>query len=199
MEITPEHIPDEDSLFRAVIFPLAFNKAKQVAHNRMLALHPESDGSLITSLAWRRYVPSTEQIHGYGCRVAHCMNLKKKAEVTEFKEEHRRVYSGSYHLKATAVRALVTTVGSREISSADIIHDMEGGEKAHASLRIAPREGHSISDGTKTVILDRLWNTCSGPLRHTCDCDHDVNPHPSKSLPIPPSGPYIDPHSDILP
>ena len=174
-------------------------KGTRIVQDRMLALHRESDGSLVTSLAWGRYLPTTGQIHDYGCRVAHHMNLKKQAEVTTFKEKHRRVYSGSYHLKANAIRALVTTAGRGEISSADIIHDMEEGEAAHASLRIVPREGHSFAEGTKTEILDRLWNACSGPLRHTCDCDRDVNPHPSENLDTPPSGPYIDTRSEILP
>jgi hypothetical protein len=46
--------------------------------------------------------------------------------------------------------------------------------------------------------LDRLWNACSGPLRHICDCDKDIPEHPSSILSIPPGGEYSDTRSYLF-
>ena len=97
-------ILDDDSLFRPSIFPVSF-KGKRFAHEKLVKLYDQTDGSLIASLAWERYVPTIEYIHDYGCRLAFRTNVKKRAE-GEFKEKSRHVYGGSYHLKADALRAL---------------------------------------------------------------------------------------------
>ena len=189
-------ILDGDSLFRHAIHPVSYT-SKRFAQEKLLKLYDEPDGSLTASLAWERYVPTTKHIHGYGCRLALRTNDKKRAEGT-FKEKSRHVYGGSYHLKAVALRALGATSGLSEISSADIVHEIEEGELAHANLRIFPQVGNSIDEGTKTAILDRFWNACSGPLKHKCDCDHDINPHPSVKLISPPAGAYIDSRSFLF-
>lgn len=190
------HILDDDSLFRSSIYPVSF-KGKQFAPERLIKLHDQADGSLIASLAWERYVPTIEYVHEYGCRLSFRINQKKRAE-GKFKEKNRHVYGGSYHLRADALRALANTGGLGKISSTDIIHQIEEGELAHASLIILPMAGNSIDEGTKTAILDRFWNACSGPITHICDCDHDVNPHPSVCLNSPPAGAYIDTRSYLL-
>jgi hypothetical protein len=188
-------IPDGDSLFRQIIHPLSFRGAR-FAHDRLLRLYyDQADRSLLASLTWERYVPTTKLIHGYGCRLALGMNEAEQA-AGRTKQKNRRIYCGAYELKGKAIRALAASEGLHEILSADIVHHVETEEIAHADLRIVLRPG-VVSDieGTKTAILDRLWNACSGPLRHICDCDKDIPEHPSSILSTPPGGEYSDTRS----
>ena len=110
-----------------------------------------------------------------------------------FKEKNRKVYCGAYELKGKAVRALANSTELNEILSADVIHHVEQGEIAHTDLRIILKPGSVFNiEGTKTAIVDRLWNSCSGPLRHACDCDKGIAEHPSLSLITAPAGDYTD-------
>jgi len=190
------HIPDGDDLFRHSIKPLSF-KAGIFVSQKFIMLKQEPDGSLLGSLAWERYVPAIEHVHGYGCRVAFRMNEKKRAE-GKLKEKDRRVYCGAYGLKGEAVRKLATTSNLDEILSADIIHHIEEGEIAHTDLRIFLKPGIVDIEDTKTAIVDRLWNACSGPLRHICDHDKDIKSHPSSSLLTAPCGEYSDTRSSFV-
>jgi len=191
------HIPDGDNLFRHCIHPLSFASNKFVVY-KFVHLVEEEDGSLLTSLTWERYLPTTTHVHGYGCRLAHRMNERLK-EQAKFQAKNRKVYCGAYQLRAKAIRALRTVEGLEEILSADVVHHIESGEIAHTDLRIVLKNSHDPNiEGTKTAIVDRLWNTCSGPLRHTCDSDHDLTAHPRSSLSIAPEGAYSDSRSDLL-
>jgi hypothetical protein len=188
-------IPDGDSLFRHSIFPVSF-KGRRFSWEKCLTLYDEPDGSILASLTWERYVPTTELVHGYGCRLAFRRNEKKRAE-GRFKEKDRQVYCGAYQLKGNAIRGLAVINGLDQVLSADVIHRIEEGEIAHTDLKIVLRAGGGV-EGTKTAILDRLWNTCSGPLKHICDCDTDIDTHPSLGLPTAPAGPYYDSRSYLL-
>ncbi len=194
-------IPDSDSLFRHCIHPLSFkNQGKRFASEKLLHLQDgqeQGKGTLLGSLAWEWYVPTTKHVHAYGCRVASYMNknLRSGSHKKRQKRQKRRIYCGAYRLNGSAVRALATTDGLNEISSADVVHHIENEEIAHTDLRISLNPGILDVEGTKTVIVDRLWNTCSGPLKHIADCDRDVNPHPSSDLSTPPAGPYSDTRS----
>jgi hypothetical protein len=191
------HIADGDSLFRQSIHPLSF-KGKAFAWAKCLMFYDEPEGSLLASLSWERYLPTTEAVHGYGCRLAFRMNEKKRM-AGKLTNKSRNVYCGAYQLKGKAIRALATVEGLNEVLSADVIHHIEEGEIAHADLRIALKPGEVPDiEGTKTAILDRLWNTCSGPMKHICDCDKDILEHPSSSLAIPPAGAYSDTRSPLL-
>ncbi len=188
-----EHIPDGDSLFRQSVYPVSFkSKGRVFAWGRCLNLQPKDDGSLVASLTWERYVPTTKLIHDYGCRLALRRNEKKQA-AGEFKDKDQNVYCGAYQMKAKAIRDLGATDGLDEILSADVVHRVEEGEIAHANLTVflKPAFGANV-EGTKTAIVDRLWNACSGPLSHTCDCDRNIAEHPSSKLITPPAGAYKD-------
>ena len=194
--IVGQPIPDGDSLFRHSIKPVSF-KGKTFAPQKLIALFGNAE-VVQTSLAWQRYVPTTELVHSYGCRLALRRNDERKAEGT-FKEKNRQVYCGAYQIKAVSIRALVGAEGLKEVVTVEVFHHVEEGEIAHTDLTIIlnAKEGFDV-EGTKTAIVDRLWNACSGPLLHVCDCDDDLAPHPSSELITAPGGPYRDDRHDFL-
>jgi hypothetical protein len=186
-------IPDIDSLFRCCIHPNSF-KGKQFAPEKLLYLKDDLDKrTLLGSLAWERYVPTTKHVHGYGCRVA--INMNKNRRGQKKYESKRYIYRGAYRLNGSAVRALATVGALNGISSADVVHHIENGEIAHTDLRISLMPGDFDIEGTKTAIVDRLWNACSGPLKYIDVCDQDIKPNPSSDLSTPPAGPYSDTRS----
>jgi len=179
-------IPNSDGLFRHCIHPTAFrNQGKRFAPHKLIRLK-EQNGTLLGSLAWERYLPTTKHVHSYGCQLA---SIRTK------KNNKRHIYCGAYQLEASAVRALATTETLNGISSANVVHHIENGQIAHAELRISLKTGNNNVESTKTAILDRLWNKCYGPLRYIDDCDQDIIPHPSSDLPTPPAGAYNDTRS----
>jgi hypothetical protein len=185
-------IPDSDGLFRYCNYPFSFkSQGKLFAWEKMWYLkRDQGKGTLLGSLAWERYVPLTKHVHAYGCRIVFRMNEKLRAE-GKFERE-RRIYCGAYQLKANAVRALATTPELNEISSADVVHNIENGEIAHTDLRIALKPGDFDVEATKTAIVDRLWNASFGPLKYKSVCDRDIEPHPSSLLPPAPAGRYSE-------
>lgn len=187
-------IGEHDSLFRHLVFPLAF-RGREFQWEKGMKLWDEPDGTVLASLAWERFVPTIVEIHGYGCRLAtrltERVREKKKEKYRDKKD--RRIYCGAYQFKAGRIRALARIDGLEDVLSADVIQHIEDGEIAHTDLRITlSKEPKFDIEGTKTAILDRLWHTCRGPLIHKCDCDDDILDHPSSALPTPPSGPYED-------
>lgn len=190
-------VSDNDSLFRHSVFPVAF-KSRRFAQEKLIKLYEHSDGSLLASLVWQRYAPTTQLIHDSGCRLARRRNDRKRAE-GGFKEKDRQIYCGAYRLIAGTIRALAVTDGLSEVLSADVVHHIEDGEIAHTDLKIILKSNNGADvEGIKTAILDRLWNLCSGPLRHQCDYDSDISHHPSSELIPAPTGPYVDRRSRFL-
>ncbi|SRR5258708_34279319 len=195
-------IPDSDSLFRHSLFPVSFrstnnlNKTRFAYEKLMRVEEDKSDGSLHTSLAWERYVPTSKYVHGYGCRTASRRNQQTQKE-GKFKQANRTIYCGAYHLTAKAVRELTSTRNPSEISSVEVTHQVAAGEIAHTDVKIVVSPNGPDLEGTKTAIIDRLWNACSGPLRHSCNCDRNVNLHPSGKLNTSPAGDYHDGRSRL--
>jgi hypothetical protein len=153
------------------------------------------NGHLLGSLAWERYVPTVTYVHGYGCRLASGMNEKKKKDGI-LKEKHRHSYCGAYQLTAGSIRSLSKIPLLNEVTSADVVHHIEEGEISHTDLRISLKP--DANEGTKTVIVDRLWHLCSGPVRHICESDHDMTEHPNARLINGPLGPYADTRSPAI-
>jgi hypothetical protein len=186
-------IPNGDRLFRHAFYPLCFKtKQRLFAWQNLIYFKKQHDGSLLGSLAWERYVPTEKYVHEYGCRLARGRNDKKRAE-GRFADENRDIYCGAYQLRADAVRALVTDdkldeISSNEILSVDVVHHIEAGEIARTDSKVLLKPKVTNIAFTKTAILVGLWNACSGPLRHTCDSDLNVNPHPNINLITAPAG-----------
>jgi hypothetical protein len=88
------------------------------------------------------------------------------------------------------------TADNVRVSAAEVVHHIEDGEIAHTAVRIMPMPDADI-ENTKTAIIDRLSNLWTGPLRHTCECDEDIDPHPSFALTVPPAGEYFDTRSHL--
>jgi hypothetical protein len=187
-------IANDDRLFRLCTFPIAFKTGKKKCifePKKVMYIEPQDDGSLAASLAWQRFVPTADLVHQYGCRLSRGINKKKKDE-GKYSDAKRNVYCGSYQLRASDVRDLPSNV--QGVVFADVYHQIENDEFAHAHLRIL-LEANWDSEGTKTAILVWLWGACYGPLAHICDCDKHLNPHPHVDLGPGPRGPYHDTRS----
>jgi hypothetical protein len=190
-------IPDGDSLFRHCVHPLAFKKKGLLFSPEKFVKLYDVEGSILASVAWERYAPTSKEVHEYGCRLAAGINEKASSEA-KFRDSDRKIYCGAYQLSASSIRALAVTEGLDEIASADVVHHIENGEIAHTDLRIVLKNtGGDFVEGTKTAILDRLWHSCYGPLTHICTCDLDMGAHPTTTLLVPPSGSYSDQRSSL--
>src|SRR5262249_27560380 len=87
-----------------------------------------------------------------------------------------------------------------EIESASINHEIEqDNEIAHANVRIRLTDNvdNDVFESMKTIIVDGLLRRSRGPIRHACDGDGGINPHPKDSLPDAPGGPYRDDRTDL--
>jgi hypothetical protein len=190
-----KHIPNEDNLFRSCIHPTSFKSKGRLFESKKL-FFPRTDPderTLLGSLAWERYVPTTKHVHAYGCRVASFINERSRSSG----RVGRKIYCGAYQLNAGVIRALAAMDGLSEVSSADVEHRIENKEIAHANLRISLKPGDFDVEDAKTAIVDYLWHRCFGPLRYVDAGDQDINPHPSSNLVTPPAGPYSDTRSCV--
>jgi hypothetical protein len=189
-------ISDGEKLFRHSVRPNGF-KRDAFSPLGLLKLFDQQDGSVLGSVTWEHFFPTTDYVHGYGCRLAAKGNRRLELD-SKFNAKSRRVYCGAYQLTARAVRALASIQELEEIESADVSHHPEDGEIAHTDLRIRFKRIPADIEGTKTAIIDRLWAASYGPLRNICAYDLDLNPHPNLSLIDGPSGPYIDKRHPFL-
>jgi hypothetical protein len=181
-------VSDNAGLFRHCVYPNAFKG--RVFLPEKLWYFKEEGGSLYGSLAWDRYLPAIPDVHAYGCRFAFGMNAKK-AKDGQLKAKDRLFYCGAYNIRGRSVRALVRTPGLNQVTAADVFHLVEEGQIAHVALKISTVPDDPHHEGTKTAIVDRLWNSCLGPLRHICTDDRDVAPHPSAQLLDAPLGVFV--------
>jgi hypothetical protein len=183
-------IPPRDNIFRGAHHPVAFQK-KNFRHAMFMKLYSAEDNprQIEASFIWDRYAPTPSLVHAYGCRVSTARNQRQS--------RNRNVYCGSYHLKVDYVRSLAATEGLPEVATADMIHQIENNELAHAAciIRLRDETDEEAIEGIKTVIAERLWNGSRGPLTHTCTTDRDLDPHPNSGLDEAPLGGYSDDRS----
>jgi hypothetical protein len=183
----PAVVPSGDNLFRGAHHPVAFQKAVfRRAKFMKLYWDPKKPSLIEASFVWDKYAPTQALVHAYGCRVSAARNNRRP--------DRRDVYCGAYHLKAAQVCRLAATPGLEEIATAEVVHQVENNEIAHVAslIRLHHAADEEGIEGVKTAIVDRLWNGCSGPLKHTCDPDGDLDPHPSNSLELAPLGLYVE-------
>jgi hypothetical protein len=187
-------IPDRDSLYRLCTHPISFNNRGRFVPRKVITLYDQVDGSLLASVAWERFVPTAPLVHAYGCRLA--LGINQRA-VAAGRSRQKSIYCGAYQLRASAIRALPNEVD--EIASADVIHHIESGEISHTDLRIVLATGSGLNvETTKTAIMDRLWwHVFRGPMKHICDCDNAIVPHPNSNLDAAPLGACVDTRSNF--
>lgn len=179
-------VPEGEIVFRHSVFPGSFttNSRKQFVLKGFFYLK-DRNGTLVTSLAWGRHLPSHADIHSYGCRLAARRNSQRHSDGT-FRKEKQEIYCGAFQMRSEDIYSLAGMSEIPQIQSVDILHEIEHDEIAHANLKIALNTERSI-EGTKTAILAQLWNVCSGPLRHVCPCDIEIANHPSTNLEVGPN------------
>jgi hypothetical protein len=185
-----DRINDGDYLYRHCVYRTSF-RGKVFDHSKLFNIDVEESDVLIGSLAWERFLPTPQEIHPYGCRLAKKRNDKKKSE-GKLDKKSRQIYCGAYALKAHSIRTLVGTELLNEVQTAEVTHLVEDGEIAHVELRIGLAAGTANVESTKTAILDRMWNASCGPLAHICDADADLEPHPNTGISVAPGGKYVD-------
>jgi hypothetical protein len=183
-------LPSTDSVFRGAHHPVAFQR-KLFRHAKFMKLYvAESDPRRIeASFVWERYAPTSSLVHAYGCRLSASRNGRQATR--------RDVYCGSYQLTVGYVRSLAAITMLPEVATADVLHKIENNEIAHAACisRVRDEVDEEALEGVKTVIADRLWRGSRGPLTHTCNADHDLDPHPNANLEEAPLGLYLDTRS----
>jgi hypothetical protein len=186
-------IPSSDSLFRGAHHPIAFQKAT-FRYSKFMKLYWEtSKPQLIeASFVWDRYAPTLGLVHAYGCRTSSKRNESRKPN-------NRDTYCGAYQLTVRQMRSLAGTPGLTEVLGADVEHKIENGELAHVAAFITIRvpEDEEAIEGVKTIIVDRLWNSCRGPIKHICEVDRALDPHPNSNLEPAAQGPYVDGRSTV--
>jgi len=184
-------IPNTSVLFRHVVYPAGFQgKAKMFVPDKFIRLE-EKDGKLVTSLAWRRFLPTSAFVNAYGCRMAQERNVRAAAKATS-RQSTRHTYAGAFALNAGFVRRLGKNKGLDEIGKTDVVHLVEFGEIAHVELSVSVSPEMVDDQGLRTLVVDRIWHSCSGPLRHVCSCDADLSDHPNAQLELAPKGDYFD-------
>ena len=180
-------ISNGDSLFRPAVHPLAFRN-KRFHRLQYFKMYTMLDGSLQTSVVWEKLAPASRFVHGFGCRLARKMNTEQIVK----QKDPDRIYCGFYEFPTQLVRSLPDMDGLEELASSDAIHAVEGDEIAHANFIVILKSTALDLEGTKTAIIDRIWNGCHGPATHCCECDLGVINHPMSLLPVPPLGKYED-------
>ena len=95
-------------------------------------------------------------------------------------------------MSAGGIRALCGANGLDGLILVSVEHKIENGEVAHTAVKFTISDDHPDREGLKTAIIDRLWNLCSGPMRHACPDDMDLNPHPNTLLGDAPLGEISD-------
>jgi len=185
-------ISDRAILFRQVIHPVAFRK-KAFAADKCFLLEERPDGTVEGSLAWDRYLPTETSVRHHGCRLAQSQyqRLVARRGLAKLKPKDRRIYCGAYALVAQDIRA-ITQLLPVEVAAVSVVHQPEDDQIAHVGLHITLNPNPLDREDTKTAVLACLLRACAGPLRHICENDKDVNPHPSAQLSGGHRGDFID-------
>jgi hypothetical protein len=184
-------LPETDNVFRSAHHPIVFRR-NIFRPGPFLRLYNNPDPRTIeASFVCQRYAPELCYVHSYGCRISRGRNQNRRPEA-------RDVYCGAYNLKVGTMRGLATTNGLRGvIVRADVVHQIENNEIAHAALKIELDQNvqEDAIEGVKTAIVDRLWYWSYGPLLHRCYADRNLVPHPNTRLPPGLSGQYVESRS----
>jgi len=179
-----------DNVFRGAHHPVVFRKNLFQPGPFLRLWNDDNPRTIEASFIWQRYAPALSHVHSFGCRTSKQRNHTRRPDKKD-------VYCGAYNLKVSDIRGLASIEGLSEVATADITHEVENNEIAHASLKIELDAGvhEDAIEGVKTAIVACLWRRSCGPLLHRCNVDCNLAPHPSAQLPLGPSGPYVEDRS----
>jgi hypothetical protein len=182
-------VPDGEQVWRSAVFPIAFKK-KKLSQRALFKLYSAEASPFLVemSLVREKYAPSLEMMHGFGCRLAAAQNRNRVADG----KAADRIYCGAYQLRCEDIRRLSEEPQLPEVRNAQVLHIVENDELAHANMQIEVDTGgdEEAIEPVKTLIVDRLWSKSSGPAKHICASDTQVQDHPSEALEDGPNGPY---------
>src|SRR5579862_9273098 len=86
-----------DVVFRHVVYPLAHAGKRRDFSSPKYMRFKNMGGVYRTSLAWRRFLPTIDAVHEYGCNISSGINASKLVNgVLPAKSRH--VYAGAYAL-----------------------------------------------------------------------------------------------------
>jgi hypothetical protein len=179
-------IDDNQVIFRSVHHPFAFKSSGKIFNYKKSWNLKRESNRFLTSVVWRRFAPSLQMAHAYGCRTSRGRRSNNIQDV----------YCGFYAIQVGELRASRASEG---VEGFDVEHIIEVGEIAHSNVVIVMQSGLDDDDmeAAKTYALDRLdWLKC-GPEVHCCECDLDIEEHPSVMLPLGKKGVYSDGRSAI--
>jgi hypothetical protein len=193
-------IGEEDSLFRCVVFPSAFDEPDEhdVGAIRIFdtskALDLRFDRGLNqfeTSVAWQKFAPMIGHVHSFGCRLASKANAKRKRDALPV------VYCGAYEV--TLDRLFNQCRHIPGLSDMSAMHVIEEDEIAHANLQFRFSDVPKTKDDIafrKTDIMNEVSIVIRGPLKHVCAENVHLADHPSDKLVVLPAGAYCDTRSN---
>jgi len=168
-------VADQDYLYRHAIRPTAF-RGKAFDPRKLFYFRNDQHG-FEGSAIWDTLAPNLDLVHAYGCRLAAQRNSSTVA-----KPKDLQVYCGVYQFRASDFRDLKGLPGLEEVADAEVTHRIETGEISHVALKIIVAADWDDLEGTKTAVVDRLWQACRGPDKYICKSDEAMDPHPNSFL-----------------
>jgi hypothetical protein len=146
-------IPDCYDIYRAVLYPVAFNKKNNITEKRLFHL-TTIDENIISSVVSERYAPNSNCIHEYGRRLAE-------------KRQNKSIYCGYYQILVKDIKSFINKCDYKEsIKFVGVIHNIEDNEIAHADLTFKTSENVHDIEELKTFIVVELYYIIRGPFKY---------------------------------
>jgi hypothetical protein len=131
--VEAELIPDGDSVHRLIDFPVMYNESKGMLCEAVF----QFPKGLSESVIWRKYAPTTEDVHRIGC----------EREATKHQTKPKTRYVGFISAVARAIRGIRTRHGHGFALS----HEPEEGVY-HAAISYRPADDRPLSKNEKNEL-----------------------------------------------
>lgn len=171
-------LSNDEEVARCVIFPNSLPKVHDDgSYDRtagLLYLKKLKTNLYAFSVGARSELPSSADVHDYGCRTAANGNTVRAAEAAakDKPTPPKLHYLGFYELGVADASAASNIAYLVYVEPCE-----ENGEKAHCHLTLSEVPGldqNTPKSVYRTKVVDHLWRSLRGPDRHTCDCDASV-------------------------
>lgn len=169
--INPRFLYPKDNRFDSV-YLLDFKKQKGTS------IH-------VTSVGWRKLLPTEDAVHEYGCRSAASSNANKAEPPVPLQGAAH--YIGFYEL---SVKDGLDE--SNDVYDVHVEQVIENGEEAHCHIVLTERsdltkDQQRLKGARRSDIFYGIWEKMTGPFRHICECDIDYDKELS-AIVLPPPG-----------